>query len=328
MNQCVAQKIDHRRCTQRGVGSPVGSPHLHMCGTHLAQHTMRVNSGAGVHPVGRCLHATRRRNRAPEYTWCQNAPLIGSAYCEHHGPWRDAEDAAVVDFHLGNGEFQMWLDLHRLRAIGDVVLPPLPPPPPPVLGALALDNQNVHTGIVNRATEDGIARLCAIEIPRTQDTRRSILHAFTGMDVQYEMMMNVWQDIEHWWRVERCRVPAHAPPDMLYRITLRGLVAYIERTESAETRTELYRRLYQEALESVGMCCDGHMARLVNVLVGFNDAFKPPVSQGELIQNRLSAIAALADVTAEERVRQANAFFDEIAYPIPDRAAWLEVLTE
>jgi hypothetical protein len=76
------------------------------------------------------------------------------------------------------------------------------------------------------------------------------------------------------------------------------------------------------------MCCDGHLSRLINVLVGFDDAFAPPVSQGELVQNRIAAIAALADVSPDERVRQANAFFDEIAYPVPDRAAWLEVLAE
>ena len=114
-------------------------------------------------------------------------------------------------------------------------------------------------------------------------------------------------------------------PDRLYRRTLKGLVSYIERVDSVETKTELYRRLFQEASEAVGMCCDGHLARLVNVLVGFDDAYRPPVSQGELIQNRISAIAGL-DVSVEERQRQANAFFDEIAVPEPDRAPWLEAL--
>ena len=348
MDQCVAQTGEHRRCTRMGNRSPDGSPHLHMCGTHLAQHMVRVNGGAGAHPAGRCLHATRRHN---QFTWCADAPVDGSAYCAAHAPWRDAADAAVAEFHLGDAEIRAWAELQGAHVADDrmadfrvwamaqglhiVVDGPAaagagPPPalPPPALGVLALDTQNVHTGVVNRVTEEGISRLCAIEIPRTQDTRRSILHAFTAMDVQYESLMTVWRDIEYWWRVERCRAPAHLPPDMLYRITLRGLVAYIERVESAETRTELYRRLYQEALESVGMCCDGHMARLVNVLVGFDDAFRPPVSQGELIQNRIAAIAALEGVSVEERQRQANAFFDEIAYPAADRAAWIDVLAE
>jgi hypothetical protein len=47
-----------------------------------------------------------------------------------------------------------------------------------------------------------------------------------------------------------------------------------------------------------------------------------------LIQNRIAAIAALEGASVEERLRQANAFFDEIAHPVPERAAWLEVLAE
>jgi hypothetical protein len=36
----------------------------------------------------------------------------------------------------------------------------------------------------------------------------------------------------------------------------------------------------------------------------------------------------LEGVSVEERIRQANAFFDEIAYPGADRVAWIEVLAE
>jgi hypothetical protein len=146
--------------------------------------------------------------------------------------------------------------------------------------------------------------------------------------VSYERICAVWHDVVHWWNTVRCRVAAHAPPDELYRRILRGLVAHIDRVEPAETRLELYRRLFQEAEESVGMCCEGHLSRLINVLVGFDDAFAPPVSQGELIQNRIAAIAAHDDASVEERIRLANAFFDEIAYPAAERAAWLDVLAE
>ncbi len=343
---CVAFTNDHVRCSRRAAAlPPIGSPHLRLCGTHRHQHMKYAEHGAGVHPAGRCLHVVRHA-RGPRYTWCEHAHAAGSAYCERHIEHRahnrrvvqevqavfdDFEDAALRD----------WFEAARLVPFGGVMVAgdllgaiapaaagAAPPAPVPELGRIARDNQNVHTGVVNRATEEGIERLCAVPIPAAQDTRRTILHAFTEMAVPYDTLMTVWRDIEHWWSIERCRVPAHAPPDWLYRNTLRGLVAYIGRVESAETRSELYRRLYQEAYESVGMCCDGHMSRLVNVLVGFDDAFRPPVSQGEMIQNRIAAIAALADVSVEERLRQATAFFDEIAYPAPDRAAWLEVLAE
>jgi hypothetical protein len=352
-NLCVAFTGNHVRCANRAAPvPPIGSPHLRLCGIHRNQHMAYVGDGAGIHPAGRCLHVVRHA-RGPRYTWCENAHAAGSAYCERHIEnhannrravravriWAEGGPAGFDaahgwhEFDEAEDDFRAWLEAHRL--VPNPVLAPAaagagPPPPDPApdLRRLARDNQNVHTGLVNRVTEEGIARLCAVPVPASQDTRRIVLHAFTGMAVPYEALMVVWNDLEHWWRTDRCRVPAHAPPDNLYRNTLRGLVAYIGRVESEETRSELYRRLYQEAYESVGMCCDGHMARLVNVLVGFDDAFRPPVSQGELIQNRIAAIAGLEGVSVEERLRQANAFFDEIAYPAAERTAWLDVLAE
>jgi hypothetical protein len=344
-NLCVAHTRDHFRCTRRAAAvPPIGSPHLRLCGVHRQQH-MKYAEHAGVHPAGRCLHEVRHA-RGPRFSWCPHAHVEGSAYCERHVQRRRRaaqgghfvierdEEQLHEWFDEGEVDLRAWIEANRMRILEVVAPAAVGPaaagagPPEPELGRIARDNQNVHTGVVNRATEDGLVRLCAVPIPASQDTRRLVLHAFTGMAVPYETMMAVWQDVDHWWSIDRCRVPAHAPPDQLYRKTLRGLVAYIGRVESEETRTELYRRLYQEAYESVGMCCDGHLSRLVNVLVGFDDAFQPPVSQGELIQNRIAAIAALADVSVEERQRQANAFFDEIAYPVPDRAAWLDVLAE
>ena len=71
------------------------------------------------------------------------------------------------------------------------------------------------------------------------------------------------------------------------------------------------------------MCCEGHISRLCNVLVGFDETFAPPVPFGEILQNKMAAIAAL-EVETEEKIRQATAFFNEFAVPEPDRAAWLE----
>lgn len=324
MPQCVAYTGDRRQChNQSAAMPPIGSPHLHMCGIHRNQHMLRAET-AGIHPAGRCLaHEWRRGGR---HAWCETAPAEGSAYCQAHLTRFERDRARMQEiaaWHVFDEEDMALHAVLRRRAA------PAAAPVVPELGRLALDNQNVHTPVVNRATEDGIARLCAVHVPEGQDTLRIVLHAASARaDVSYERICAVWHDVVHWWNTVRCRVAAHAPPDELYRRTLRGLVAHIERVESVETRLELYRRLFQEAEESVGMCCEGHLSRLINVLVGFDDAFAPPVSRGELIQNRIAAIAAHGEASVEERVRLANAFFDEIAYPAAERAAWLEVLAE
>ena len=90
-----------------------------------------------------------------------------------------------------------------------------------------------------------------------------------------------------------------------------------------ERKTEMFRRAWEECVEATGMCCEGHISRLCNVLVGFDEAFQPPVSFGELLQSKMSAIAGL-DVPDEEKRRQATAFFDEHGTPAEERVAWLE----
>ena len=109
----------------------------------------------------------------------------------------------------------------------------------------------------------------------------------------------------------------------MYKKTLDGLYLMIRDVRDDDTRRELFKRAYEECLESVGMCCDGHISRLCNVLVGFDDTFAPPVPFGEILQSRMSVIAGL-DVDREEKIRQAVAFFNEFAVPETDRSAWLE----
>jgi len=98
---------------------------------------------------------------------------------------------------------------------------------------------------------------------------------------------------------------------------------YARRIPNEETKNEIYKRIFEECNESVGMCCDGHISRLCNVLVGFDDAFKPPVPIGELIQNEMAKIA-MSEADIDEKVRQAVAFFTEHNVPEDDRLAWLE----
>ena len=73
------------------------------------------------------------------------------------------------------------------------------------------------------------------------------------------------------------------------------------------------------------MCCEGHLARLTNVLVGFDEDIPAPVAVGEILQQKIAAIAAL-DVRVEEKVGQAWVVFVELNIPMEERMAWLDAL--
>lgn len=204
----------------------------------------------------------------------------------------------------------------------DVAPPVAAPPPPPVgeLRALARDTQNVHTTAVSQQTNVATDKLLAMTVPETQQTEKTLALVWLGnLNVSYGTFIRVANDVNRWFNTKDCRVVG----DNLYRRLLRGLVATVGQEADAERRTEMYRRTWEESCEATGMCCEGHISRLCNVLVGFDEAFQPPVPFGEILQSKMAAIAGL-DVSDEEKRRQATAFFDEHGTPAEERVAWLD----
>lgn len=178
----------------------------------------------------------------------------------------------------------------------------------PELQRIADDRQNVHTGPVNQQTNTSLARLLETPVSARQDTLKEIW--------RYTKKKRIQKDMEKWYSVESCRQDG----DWLYKRALDGLWA---RIKTSEHRDELTKRLLEEVTESVSMCCDGHIARLCNVLVGFDDLFVPQVSTGEALQQKMSAISML-DLSVEEKVFQAWEVFEELAIPMEEREAWVE----
>lgn len=177
------------------------------------------------------------------------------------------------------------------------------------LHALALDSQNVHTGAVNTQTDLGLDLLLKTVVPDHPATLDELAAAWSG---KY-MLASVLQDVRKWYTTPTCR----AAGDKLYRRALDGL------WRRAKSNTDLIQRLWEECLDSVGMCCEGHISRLCNVLVGFDDAFKPVVSAAEMLQQKMAAISA-KDAPTHVKVGEAWAVFEELAIPMDQRMPWME----
>jgi hypothetical protein len=58
-------------------------------------------------------------------------------------------------------------------------------------------------------------------------------------------------------------------------------------------------------------------------LCGFSEEFKPQVSVGELLQQRISAIAE-REIPVEDKVGEAWLVFEELAVPMEQREAWVD----
>lgn len=181
------------------------------------------------------------------------------------------------------------------------------------LHALSLDGQNVHTGAVAKQTREGMDVLAETLVPEGQDTLAEIEAVWT-----HSQTKSVLRDMGMWATKDTCR----AEGDFLYKRVLDGLWASIKVSPAKEDLTQ---RLWEECSESVGMCCEGHLSRLCNVLVGFDDTFKAPVSMGELLQQRIAAIAA-KDIHIHSKVEEAWKVFEELGVPRDQRASWVEAL--
>ena len=235
-------------------------------------------------------------------------------------------DPALAWFHLTNAvaDGLMTVELqHRYTILFDAeteeyeaIHMPRPPqtPRPETLAVLARDRQNVHTAPVTKATTSSLEMLLKVKVPADQDTRAEIAACWKGENKT--ALERVGNDMRMWYRIALCR----KKDDFLYKRALDGLWALIR---ASKHKKELTQRLWEECNESCAMCFEGHISRLCNVMVGFDDAFKAEIPIGELLQQKMAAIAE-QDVTKEHKIGAAWGVFEELKIPLAERSAWID----
>ena len=197
-------------------------------------------------------------------------------------------------------------------------------PPRTELEGFARDTQNIHTRVVSEQTNTSLGILLNTDVPPQQKTVTEthmcfMEHVALGrIKTSLDVIGEVDRDVKRWYRTANCRADA----DFLYKRTLDGLWAKIK---TSTLRQELEIRLWQEMVDSLRMCCDGHISRLTNVLCGFDDAFAPPLSPAELLQNRMAVISGLEGGIILQ-VAEAMAAFKELKVPEDQWEAWIDAL--
>jgi hypothetical protein len=187
------------------------------------------------------------------------------------------------------------------------------------LGKIATDRQSVHAVSVTKNTNDGIFILEKQLVPIGQKTLAEIEKEW--LKVYHDTKVKkVIADMKDWGS----RKQVMDKMSNKYKSVLRGLWAKIK-TFDSELKSELTKRLWEECTEALGMCADGHVGRLVNVLIGFDEQFKNSVSPKEYFQNNISLIAK-SSVPMPFKLEQAKRLMDDIEMPEEERQVWLEAL--
>jgi hypothetical protein len=186
------------------------------------------------------------------------------------------------------------------------------------LGKIANDSQSVHSVSATKSTNDGIFILEKQEVPSGQKTVDEIREAWSKKfnPTQVDRLI---QDMKDWGS----RPQVMDKKKNLYKSVLRGLWAKIKSFDDAELKAELVKRLFEECSEALGMCADGHVGRLVNVLIGFDEQFKSNISPKEYFQNNMALIAK-SEVPLAFKIDQAKKLMEELDIPQGEREAWLE----
>ena len=186
------------------------------------------------------------------------------------------------------------------------------------LRAFAADHQSVHRSSVQSTTEKAVKVLMKRPLQEGQETLPEIVAdlgdpkkiKISVPGTRERMIAEVTHD---YFETEAFSI--------MYGQVLDRVWAYIR---GHKDRFELFIRLGQEIAEGVGQCSNGKMARLVNVLQGFDDTLEvePPK---EVFQNK---IALLQHAPLSEREAAARLLFAEHNIPVEEQAAWLEPLLE
>jgi hypothetical protein len=184
------------------------------------------------------------------------------------------------------------------------------------LGRLAADGQNVHTRMVTQMEAETIAMLGEPE-PGVNTLAELKLTWNTREFDSPGMRIHVLNDVRRMYNYQ-LRTDPEQPNT--YRVLLDRVWCFIKRHSMRE---DLERRLYEEMRDSVQMCHQGHMARLVNALQGFDAAPPPQVSVGERLQTAMSQISELDPA---EREAAARRVFAELGVEGDAQTPWLEAL--
>jgi hypothetical protein len=182
------------------------------------------------------------------------------------------------------------------------------------LRALAADSQSVHRSSVQTTAKKTIDSLLVRPVPADQDTIREVTSAFTTGFKEGVNRDNLIRTFR-----EDCRIVRAF--DVSYKDVADRVWAFIR---GHKEKRELVLRLAQEVAEGMGMCSNGKMARLTNVLQGYDEDMVVVVPK-EVFHDRMAHVSKMP---AADRIAAARAVFVEFAIPEAEQAPWIEALED
>lgn len=185
----------------------------------------------------------------------------------------------------------------------------------------ARDNQNVHTSVAVRQTTDMVERILKISVPPEYRWNMSecsktpgeiIVHCRLTPKGAWQMQAKYCQDEE-----------IYELGKGIYGKVLDGVWQYIKNSADKE---DLYKVLKQEMEDNIGMCAQGNLTRLCNILSGYMEGIGVQESPAEILGRKLPLLMDIDDRV--ERLKQAFNLLIELKIPENQWVIWVEPLIE
>ena len=183
------------------------------------------------------------------------------------------------------------------------------------LARFASDNQNVHTSKTVEMVLETSKKLMKMSKKKSTDLD-TMAHCFTKCKLsdraRQQMAFMYYSEIS----IYNLKAPT-------YRLVLDGVWVFID-SQKEDIRKEIIGRLSQELEDNIGMCPQGNLSRLVNVLSGYMDGvgFKLEKSLGDLMLE----LQNIRD--KKEREVKAIKLCKQFKQTTEETNAWLESLAD
>ena len=192
-------------------------------------------------------------------------------------------------------------------------------PNPNVLARFANDNQNVHTTLVVEQTKKNVAEILKIPVPEIFKWQKNKLSMTYKTIIMFCHLSpkSAWQFSSMY-----CSdITIYDLEPGIFGKVVDGVWQFIK---NSPDKADLKKILAAELRDNIGMCAQGNLSRMCNVLQGYLDGIGQKESVSEILGREFSKLMELEN--AVEREARGAAILRENAVPDDQWEQWLEPL--
>ncbi len=210
--------------------------------------------------------------------------------------------------------------IHVWGGAEGVVFAPAAPPERDI-GDIARDPQNIHTSEVVKHTKEIVAKVREIPVPEEYRWDAEICSKTPGEIIA------------------ECRLTQKAAHQMMSQYALDTAIYDIEPgiygkvldsmwqfVKGHAEKDSLIGIIRTELMDGVGMCAQGNLTRVCNILSGYLDGVEFKESVAERLGRLLPPLMGIKNVA--DRMARAREILEENEIPADERAVWLDALAE